>query len=116
MQRRSFDAEPGGGSPGASDHPVRLIENSRDEGSLDAFERLDFLGRTLRHGLDPNRRQCQAGTRREDYGALDHVLELAHVSRPRVATEYVERLAGYHIDLPIHAKGKLVDEVTDECL
>src|SRR6266403_5419531 len=116
MQRRSFDAEPGGGSPGASDHPVRLIENLRDEGALDAVERVDCLGRIRRHGLDPHRRQCQARTRREDHRTLDHVLELADVSRPRVATERIEAFAGDHIDLPIHAKGKLVDEVTGECL
>jgi hypothetical protein len=47
---------------------------------------------------------------------LDHVLELADVSRPRVATERIEGFAGDHIDLPIHANGKLVDEMTDKCL
>src|SRR5215468_5191782 len=92
LQRRSLDAEPGGGSPGPCDDPVRLVERSRDKGALGAFERLALLGRTLRHGFRRHPRQREAPTRREDYGALDHVLELADISGPRVATEYVESL------------------------
>src|SRR5215813_10165840 len=116
LQRRSLDAEPGGGSPGPCDDPVRLVERARDKGALGAFERLALLGRTLRHGFRRHPRQREAPTRREDYGALDHILELADISGPRVATEYVERLRGNHIDAAVHAAGKLRDEVVDERL
>src|SRR6476661_6985135 len=60
MERRSFHTEPCGGSPRATNHPVRLVENSCDEGALHAFERLGFVGNRARRGLHWPRRQGQA--------------------------------------------------------
>src|SRR2546430_11456982 len=114
VQRRSLEAEPGRGSPGASDHSVRRFENPRDVRPLDAFERLAFVVGGSRRGLDPKRRERQATAWRQNYGALDHVLQLADVSRPRMVTERLPRLARDHIDAAIQAAGKLADEVIDE--
>src|SRR5262245_30306385 len=114
LQRRSLEAEPDGGPPGASDHPARLFENPRDVRALDAFERLVFLVGGSRRGLDPKRGERQPAAWRQNYGALDHILQLADVSRPRMATERLPRLARDHIDAAVHAAGKLADEVIDE--
>ncbi len=67
-----------------------------------------------RWGRDPKRGKCQVATRRQNHGALDHVLELADVAGPRVVTERLSRLARDHVDVAIHARGKLADEVIDE--
>src|SRR4029077_5565024 len=116
VQRRSLQTEPCGGSPRASDHPIGLLESSRDAGSLLALQRLRLLEVRLRPGLDRNRRQRQAGACRENYSALDHVFELADVSWPRVATECVEGLVGDQTNVPIHATRELVNEVMNERL
>src|SRR5438093_1256435 len=86
----------------------------RDVRPLDAFERLAFVVGGSRRGLDPKRRERQAAAWRQNHGALDHVLELADVSRPRMVTERLPRLARDHIDAAIHARGKPADEVIDE--
>src|SRR4029077_7308174 len=83
---------------------------------LDAFERLASVLGGSRRGLDPKRGERQAAAWRQDYGALDHVLQLADVSRPRMGTERLPRLARDHIDAAIQAAGKLADEVIDECV
>src|SRR5262249_52163252 len=114
LQRRSLEAEPGRGSPGASDHPARFFENPRDVRALDAFKRLVFVVDGPRRRLDPKRGERQAGAWRQNQGALDHVLQLADVSRPRIVTERLSRLARDHNDAAIHAAGELADEVIDE--
>src|SRR5262245_4110368 len=116
LQRRSLEAEPGSGTPWASDHPARLFENPRDVRPLDAFERLVFVVGGSRRGLDPERGECQAAAWRQNHGALDHVLQLADVSRPRMVTERLPRLGRDHIDATIHAASKLADEVIDESI
>src|SRR5437870_2643428 len=114
LQCRSLEAEPDRGSPGSSDHPVRLFENPRDVRPLDAFERLALVVGGSRRGLDPKRGECQEAAWRQNYGAMDHILQLADVSRPRMVTERLPRLARDHIDAAIQAAGKLADEVIDE--
>src|SRR5689334_3343715 len=114
LQRRSLEAEPDCGSPGTSDYPVRLFENPRDVRALDSFQGVDCVVRGSRRGLDPKRGKCQTATVRQNHGALDHILQLADVPWPRMVTKRLTRLARDHIDVSIHARGKLADEVIDE--
>src|SRR5262249_4909520 len=67
LQRRSLEAEPGRGSPGASDHPARLFENPRHVRPLDALERLSSVVGGSRRGLNPKRGESQAAAWRQNY-------------------------------------------------
>src|SRR2546426_7874659 len=44
------------------------------------------------------------------FRSLDHVLQLADVSGPRMVTERLPRLARDHVDAAIHTAGKLAED------
>src|SRR5439155_22458433 len=76
-QGARVDAEDARGALLALDHPARALEDALDVAALDVFQALGTRG-------------CGGGARKgelavgDDERALDHVLELADVSRPVV--------------------------------
>src|SRR5436190_20829061 len=83
LQCRSLEAEPDRGSPGASDHPVRLFENPRDVRPLDAFERLAFVVGGPRRGRYPMRGGWPAAAWPPNDCAWEHIPQLANGPRAR---------------------------------
>src|SRR4029453_18015962 len=59
-------------------------------------------------------RQTNLSGRCEDDRALDDVLELAQVARPRIARQEIERFGGESVDLLIHLRLGLAQEVVGE--
>jgi len=51
------------------------------------------------------------GTRGDDYGALDHILEFSHVPRPVISAQGIHCCRWNRLNHSVHAPGKLLREV-----
>src|SRR5205807_2379552 len=104
LERRPLHAETRGRTPGASQHPVRLLEGTQDVGAVDtAARRVKVANR--RRSPTPRKvveRHLEPPAARKDHRALDQVRELADVPGPRVPTERVQRLARDDLDPAVH--------------
>src|SRR5438094_2931179 len=116
LQRRTLHSTPGGGAPRATEGPVRLPEDPENVHPLHSLE-----GRGSVLVISPGPTPPELGERnlerpplREDHRPLDEVRELPHVPRPRIPAERLERLAGDHLDVPIHRAGETLHEETDQ--
>src|SRR5438094_3144161 len=108
LQRRTLHSQPGGGAPRATERPVRLPEDAQN---VHPLHRLEGRGTVLVISPGPTppelgERHLERPPLREDHRPLDEVGELAHVPRPRLAAERLERLAGDHLEVSIHRAGE----------
>src|SRR5207249_2588682 len=102
LERRPLHAETRGRTPGASQHPVRLLEGTQDVGAVDTAARRVMVA-NRRGSPTPRKvveRHLEPPAARKDHRALDQVRELADVPGPRVPTERVEeqRAAVGHLE------------------
>src|ERR687896_1758736 len=83
-QRARIDAENFGGAFFSVDYPARFVEGARNVMTLDVLERLD--GRDIRPVLGPKHRlvDLHNWAARQHDGALDDVLQFAHVAGPAI--------------------------------
>src|ERR1700733_4237408 len=51
---------------------------------------------------------------RKNHRPLDHILQLADISRPRIANQRVHGLRGDGVDLPAHIESEMLRKVPDE--
>src|SRR5437667_1954650 len=112
LQRRTLHAEPRCRTPGASQHPVRLLEGTRDVGAADTAARRVLVAN--RRGSPAPRklveRHLEPPAARKDHRALDQVRELADVPGPSVPTERVQRLARDDLHPAVHGTREPLDE------
>ena len=71
-------------------------------------------GRRRRGAEQRDRAACNHGARREHHGALDRVLELAHVARPVVLLQRLHHLVVHLLDVLAGPLRVLFDEVIDQ--
>src|SRR5207237_1309501 len=116
LERRPLHAETRGRTPGASQHPVRLLEGTQDVGAVDTAARRVMVA--SRRGSPTARkvveRHLEPPAARKDHRALDQVRELADVPGPRVPTERVQRLARDDLDPAVHGTREPLDEVAHQ--
>src|SRR6059058_2018807 len=116
LERRPLHAEPRGRTPGASQHPVRLLEGTQDVGAVDTAARRVMVA-NRRGSPTPRKvveRHLEPPAARKDHRALDQVRELADVPGPRVPTERVQRLARDDLDPAVHGTREPLDEVAHQ--
>src|SRR6266852_1382815 len=82
---------------------------------LGSFERKQIpSGSRLRRNLQLTQWHTEHGTWRNDDGALEKVLQLADVSRPRITHQQVERLRWNGFYRAVHAARVFLNEVAHE--
>src|SRR6267378_5216140 len=116
LERRPLHAETRGRTPGASQHPVRLLEGTPDVGAVDTAARRVMVA-NRRGSPTPRKvveRHLEPPAARKDHRALDQVRELADVPGPRVPTERVQRLARDDLDPAVHGTREPLDEVAHQ--
>src|SRR3989449_9067477 len=116
LERRPLHAETRGRTPGASQHPVRLLEGTQDVGAVDTAARRVMVA-NRRGSPTPRKvveRHLEPPAARKDHRGLDQVPELADVPGPRVPTERVQRLARDDLDPAGHGTREPLDEVAHQ--
>src|SRR5258708_24547414 len=116
LERRPLHAETRGRTPGASQHPVRLLEGTQDVGAVDTAARRVMVA-NRRGSPTPRKvveRHLEPPAARKDHRALDQVRELTDVPGPRVPTERVQRLARDDLDPAVHGTREPLDEVAHQ--
>src|SRR5262245_39536986 len=99
------------------DDPVRLAEDGDDMAALDCFDGGDRGvycrdgGAGGQLGVDL---EVEGGARREDDGALEHVLQLADVPGPSIGDETSHGLPAHSVDTLADASSELVDQEADQ--
>src|ERR1700722_18498893 len=116
LERGTLDTQSSSGSIRARENPVGLFQNRKDMPSLDFFKGRGSVGiaRLRRARLQIAQRHLEYGTFGKNHRALDHILQLADVSRPRIADQCIHRLRGDGIDLLAHIEGEMLRKVADE--
>src|SRR5581483_5611092 len=100
--------------------PVALFQHVHDDAALAIFHDVEKRGvgavledrQAQPASHDGVRQQVNgdAGSGGEHDGALDHVLQFAHVSRPGIIQQHAQRFLGDLADRPLIFRGKLADE------
>src|SRR3989442_13934967 len=85
LERGALETQAGGGPVRTSQPPVGLVQRSENGFALRRLERGGAPGRPHRATAELRHGHAKGGPARQDDGALDRVLELAHVSRPGIA-------------------------------
>src|ERR1035437_4825989 len=83
--------------------------------TLGGFECEYISGDRFYWQLELAQRNAEHGTGRDDNCALDEVLELAYISRPRVAHQRVECFRGNRFNRTVHAARIFLSEVAHKC-
>ena len=86
------------GAPRPLDAPLTLLEHVSNVPALDFGELQGSVAFPSARALAEARRETQGSPLRGDDRALDHVLELTHVSRPVVALQLVHDAGGNRLD------------------
>src|SRR5437660_4848564 len=115
LERRPLHAEARGRTPGASQHPVRLLEGTQDLGALDSPARRAMVAnRGFPAPREVVERHLERPAAGKDHRALDQVRELADVPGPSVPTERVQRLARDDLHPAVHGTREPLDEVAHQ--